>query len=42
MESPLFFWLPLFTVFFVNVIYFQWSKTQADGDFFGEYDERRN
>ncbi|KAG5191042.1 hypothetical protein JKP88DRAFT_12062 [Tribonema minus] len=40
-DSPLGFWLPLTVIVFINLIFFQWARTQPEGEFFGEYDERR-
>ncbi|CAN0383887.1 unnamed protein product, partial [Phaeothamnion confervicola] len=35
------FWLPLTVLFGINLIFFQWARTQDEGDFFSEYDQRR-
>ncbi|KAG5180454.1 hypothetical protein JKP88DRAFT_223209 [Tribonema minus] len=41
-DNPLAFWVPLTVIFAINLIFFQWARTQPEGEFFGEYDERRN
>eukprot|EP00953_Heterococcus_sp_UTEX-ZZ885_P023570 12947-Heterococcus_DN1.PRE.2 len=40
-DSPLEFWVPLTVIVGINLIFFQWARSQPEGEFFSEYDERR-
>jgi hypothetical protein len=40
-DSPLEFWVPLSVIVGINLIFFQWARSQPEGEFFSEYDERR-